>query len=259
MAIERTGRSTPEWDIRRLGIGVDLDGTFADSHPYALAVMSQYLSQIRGEEVHLRVEDTLDWDLAKHPLVADTPGAKEFLKQLYYERTDVFQNAVVYPGALEVICDWRNQGYEVFFISGRVDQYGIGQATQDWFKNLGLDWVVDENRLIIRSPGVTDLDFKLGMITRFNLQVFIDDRPSTMRDFVADCLMIKILPAQPWNQNELGISQAVFAPDPRRFSQMGMIVDQSQGKGIGPDWRQIDAYVQETAQWYYFLESFRVG
>jgi FMN phosphatase YigB (HAD superfamily) len=170
-----------------LRIAIDIDSTLHDYWPQ----LAQAAKKRFG--VDLPYEQQLTWDIARlrreqlEVLVAETHNDDNVLA------------AEPYPGAVETIRRWKDQGHYVLIASHRHDR--ARGATTQWLERIGLPY--DELYCAFD---------KVGHCVEESIDVLIDDSPDTLTRAL-DAGMTAATLLHPWNRDVCETEDIVAASD----------------------------------------------
>jgi FMN phosphatase YigB (HAD superfamily) len=158
-----------------LRIAIDIDSTLHDYWPQ----LAQAAKKRFG--VDLPYEQQLTWEIA--------PLRREQVKVLVEEthKDDSVLAAEPYPGAVETIRRWKQQGHFILIASHRHDR--ARGATTQWLERIGLPY--DELYCAFD---------KVGHCVQERVDVLIDDSPETLNRAL-DAGMTAATLLHPWNRD----------------------------------------------------------
>jgi phosphoglycolate phosphatase-like HAD superfamily hydrolase len=191
-----------------VGIMVDLDGTGFDHYSTSLRIIREELG------VDLAYGEITAWAIQNHPKIVAVPGGPEFVRQLYEDLPwgmQVYEEAEPYPGAVETLNCWHDQGYGLSFATSRLTKFTA--VTHQSLQTNDLGWAIEEGRIFLRPKGEGGFTFKKRLAKELGAHIIVDDHPDLVRYITAPTLMVKIMPFRPWTEAYKGIPQTVFAQD----------------------------------------------
>jgi phosphoserine phosphatase len=163
-------------DPRRRRIGVDFDNTLVRyDDVFGRAARERGLVPESGEASKLQVRDLLRRTGREEAWV-------ELQGHVYGTRMD---EAEAFPGAIELLCDVRERGHEIFIVSHRTRHpalgpaYDLHQAAREWIaRHLRRDDqpVVDPAHVYLE----TTRQEKIGRIRELACELFVDDLPEVL-------------------------------------------------------------------------------
>jgi len=137
-----------------------------------------------------------------------------------------------FEGAVETVNQWRQDGHSVHIVTAR-SHPAVQQATYKTLVDLGLGWIVDENRLFFCKSGIDRIVAKPQIALDYRHHLFIEDHAETLCEITSPFLMNKIIVDFNYNYN--------------RHLDLGTQTIRC------TSWTQIRRVVSTCASWHYFL------
>jgi 5'(3')-deoxyribonucleotidase len=170
-----------------LRIAIDIDSTLHDYWPQLAKAAKRRFG------VDLPYEQQLTWDI--------TPLRREQV-QVLVEETHKDVNVLAaepYPGAVETIRRWKEEGHHIIVASHRHERSRA--ATAQWLERIGLPY--DELYCAFD---------KIGHCVQEHVDVLIDDSPETLENAIHEGITAATL-LHPWNREICETEDVVCAED----------------------------------------------
>lgn len=138
--------------MRRLRIGIDIDGTVCDNNQRFLDIMNKATNK------NLTLDDQYTFSLEELYGVS-----REFVRSVYTAEADyVFGTAPALEGAVDVITRLRHEGAEVLFVTARDPRFF--DVTVRWLRSVNMPY----DRIVLEPR-------KEKAVIKYEIDVFVDD------------------------------------------------------------------------------------
>lgn len=162
----KLGRDEEGFDLRRLTLGVDIDGTIKDTHTAAVQVFN------REFQKSYQPEEIKEFYIHQPYGLTREEGANVWA-QLENEIYDIglpLQNA---PNVLQKLAE---HGHQIYYITARPDRDDIREVTSRWLQRHGFPF--QEDRLLMGSHEKEKVAKKVGV------DLFFEDAPDYLESLI---------------------------------------------------------------------------
>lgn len=154
--------------MRRLKLGVDIDGTIKDTHTAAINVFN------REFQKELCPEEVTEYYLDRPYGLSKEEGMKAWEKL----ESEIYEIGVPLKNASKVLSNLASQGHEIYYITARPDKENIRRITKNWLLRHGFP--LQEDRLLMGIEQKEKVAIKLG------IDLFFEDAPNHLEGLVRD-------------------------------------------------------------------------
>ena len=172
-------------------IGIDLDDTAVDYGSLYLRAIMMGL----GINIPALYPNGFSCRTSELPEIAALPQGPAFINNLI-KRELFYRIAEPIPGAVETLNEWRNTGFNIWFITARMSN--LSEVTFEWLRNHNLGWAV-EKTILKEDPLEHSGEYKNRICRQLDLQAIIDDSPKVLSAINAPSVRLRIGLKKIWN------------------------------------------------------------
>lgn len=153
------------FEVKKLKLGVDIDGTIKDTHRAAVEVYNEEFQKT------VCVDEVPEFHMDRAFGLTPEEGRKTWRKL----EEKIYTLGIPLPNASEVLNQLQRDGHEIYYITARPGKKNIKEVTKNWLKKHGFPYHGDH--LLMNSVNKAKVAKKIG------IDLFFEDAPNHL-----DCL-----------------------------------------------------------------------